>query len=73
MIRRFLAAAFERRPAPAGHDLMTLDEVAAQVGVAVPVIRRRMAMGDIPAARAGRTVQVERAAPARTIARPACP
>lgn len=68
MIRRLLAALFKRKPAPAERDLMTLEEVAARVGVDVPVIRRRIATGDIPAVRIGRTLRVERTALERTIA-----
>lgn len=68
MIRRLLAALIRREPAPAERDLMTLEEAAARVGVDVPVIRRRIATGDIPAVRIGRTLRVERTALERTIA-----
>jgi excisionase family DNA binding protein len=65
---RLLAAMIKREPAPDERDLMTLEDVAARVGVAVPVIRRRIASGDIPAVRINGTVRVERTALERTLA-----
>ncbi|CAA7618627.1 Gene 36 protein (Gp36), putative excisionase (modular protein) [Candidatus Terasakiella magnetica] len=55
--------------APYNGGLMTLEEVATRIGVGVPVIRRAIANGDIPAVRIGRKdMRVERAALERTIA-----
>ncbi|CAA6606432.1 hypothetical protein MTBLM1_90101 [Rhodospirillaceae bacterium LM-1] len=64
MIRRLLQFIRVKKGNPSSdHDnLMTLDEVAARLGVDVRVVRRAIAKGDIPALRIGKGFKIERSA-----------
>lgn len=63
LIRLALGTFRPRRDRNGRGDLMTLEEVAIQIGTDVQVIRRAIAKGDIPAVRIGRNeIRVERAA-----------
>lgn len=55
-------------PEPDRGDLLTLEEVAARIGVDVPVVRRAIARGDIPAVRTAKDLRIERVALERTLA-----
>jgi excisionase family DNA binding protein len=55
-------------PEPDRGDLLTLEEVAARIGVDVSVVRRAIAKGDIPAVRTAKDLRIERVALERTLA-----
>ncbi len=64
MIQRLLHFMHARKndSSPDRDNLMTLDEVAARLGVDAGVVRRAIAKGDLPAVRTGRELKVERGA-----------
>ncbi len=55
-------------PSPDRETLMTLDEVAARLGVDVRVVRRAIVTGDIQAVRTGKDLMIERSAFERSLA-----